>query len=116
MEPDAAPQNRDWEWQERLRYWKRALGRIQLGVEPVEAQLEKYWRVNCVLSAISTGVAVFFLSLFTAFRRPDIGAVVVLVLLVPMVSWAWLDFFRLRGRVQSYLAELHAHEVRGKAG
>lgn len=112
MEPDLASRDSDRQWQERLRYWKRALGRIQLGVEPVEEQLEKYRRVTWVLTAVPAGLAIFFLSLFTAFRRPDIGAIVVLVLLVPMVVLAWLDFFRLERRVRRYLAELKEHEAR----
>jgi hypothetical protein len=115
MQPVPGPQELEPEWQERLRYWKRALGRIQLGVEPVEDQLEKYRRVTWVLTAVAAGVAIFFLSLFTAFRRPDIGAIVVLVLLVPMVAMAWLDFFRLKRRVRSYLVERNEHEGRGSS-
>lgn len=97
-------------WNERQRYWARKLGRIRLGVEPVEEQLAKYRRVTIVLTAVPFGVALMFLALFTAFGRPDVGLILSAVLLLPVVTLAWLDFALLNYRVQTYLREARDQE------
>ena len=97
-------------WTVRQRYWARNLGRIRLGVEPVEEQLAKYRRVTLVLTAVPFCVALMFLALFTAFGRPAVGLILSAVLLLPIVITAWLDFWRLNYRVCAYLRELGAHE------
>lgn len=106
-EPTADP-----EWAARLRYWRRKLGRIRLGVEPVDEQLDRYRRITLLLTAIAAGVALIIFSLFTIFRRPDVGAVLVLILFAPVVAVAWFDHAMLRLRVSAYLRELHDHEAR----
>lgn len=107
----------DPEWTARLAYWRRRLGRIRLGVEPVEEQLARYRRVTWMLTAVLSGLALAFLLLFTVFQRPDVGAVLALILLGPPVALAWLDDALLRRRAAAYLRELQAHEARsaGKA-
>ncbi len=45
-----------------------------------------------VLTAVSLGLAPIFLALFTAFRRPDVGAILAGILMLPVVSLAWLDY------------------------
>jgi hypothetical protein len=97
-------------WAARERYWRRKLGRLRLGAEPVEAQLERYRRVTLVLTAIPVALALAFLALFTAFRRPDIGAVVALVLFGPLVAIAWIDHALLASRARAYLRERLDHE------
>ena len=106
--PTEAPS--DPEWELRLQYWRRRLGRIRLGVEPVEDQVAKYRRATLMLSAVVLGLALIFLSLFTAFRRSDVGAVLVLVLLVPIVGFAWIDNTLLLRRVAAYQRDLREHE------
>src|SRR5262245_51235750 len=111
MEPD-----RDAAWVTRQAYWRRKLGRIRLGAEPIEEQLERYRRVTLMLMALMTFLALFIVALFTAFRRPDIGVVVAFVLFAPAVSLAWLDQALLRHRVCGYLRELREYEQSRDAG
>ena len=108
MNPDPSPSDPRWEL--RLQYWRRRLGRVRLGVEPVEEQVAKYRRATWMLSAVVLGLALIFLALFTAFGRPDVGAVLVLVLLVPVGGFAWIDDALLRRRVAAYLRDLREHE------
>jgi integral membrane sensor domain MASE1 len=104
------PQRRDDAWAARERYWRRKLGRLRLGAEPVEVQIERYRRVTLVLTAIPVVLALMFLTLFTAFRRPDIGAVLALVLFGPLVAIAWIDHALLVSRARAYLRERLDHE------
>jgi hypothetical protein len=97
---------------DRLTYWRRRLGRIRLGAEPVEEQLARYLRVNWMLTAVLGIVATMFVALFTAFRRPDIGLVLAGVLFLPVAALAWLDHALLRWRVGRYLREVRAHSPR----
>ena len=108
MNPDPSPS--DPRWDLRLQYWRRRLGRVRLGVEPVEEQVAKYRRATWMLSAVVFGLALMFLALFTAFGRPDVGAVLVLVLLVPIGGFAWIDNTLLLRRVAAYQRDLREHE------
>ena len=60
-------------WRTREQEWRRRLGRLRLGVEPIEEQLERYRRVTWALTAVPAIIAVMFLGLFIAFGRFDIG-------------------------------------------
>jgi hypothetical protein len=102
--------DRDADWAVRQVYWRRKLGRLRLGAEPIGEQLERYRRVTLMLTAVSAFLALFFVSLFTAFRRPDIGVVLAGVLFLPVVAVAWLDFALLRRRALGYLRELREYE------
>jgi len=99
-------------WQARERYWQRKLGRIRLGAEPIDEQLARYRRVTWMLTALPLALALFFVGLFTAFRRPDVGAIVAGVLLLPIVVIAWIDFGLLRLRVTRYQREVRDHQKR----
>jgi Flp pilus assembly protein TadB len=96
-------------WRARQTYWRRTLGRLRLGVESIEEQLVRYRRVTWALTAVPVFLAVFFLSLFTAFGRPDIGVILIAILLLPIVVFAWLDYARLARRAASYEAELQEY-------
>ena len=87
--PDRDP---DATWKVRERYWRGKLGRLRLGVEPLEEQLARYRRVTWVLTAVPAGVALMFVGLFTAFQRPDVGGILAFVLLLPIVVFAWIDY------------------------
>ena len=100
-----APIETDEEWAERERYWRGKLRRLRFGAEPLAVQLEKYREVTVVLSCVCGGIALMFLAIFAAFRRPDIGAAVDLVLFGPIVGIAWGDYRALAGRVAAYEAE-----------
>ena len=79
---------------------------------PLEEQVAKYYRVTVALTVVPCVIALMFLGLFTAFGRPDVGLVMVAVLLVPVVALAWLDFAVLRFRASRYERDLRAHESR----
>src|SRR6266540_118303 len=100
----------DAAWHVRQRYWRRKLGRLRLGVEPLEEQLARYRRVTWMLTAIPLVLAAMFVSLFAAFRRPDIGLIVALVLFCPIVVLAWLDLALLQLRVARYTQELQEYQ------
>src|SRR3954453_17673678 len=107
--PDA---DADAAWQDRERYWRRKLGRLRLGAEPVEDQLAKYRRGAWMLTAVPLAIGLMFVGLFTAFRRPDVGLVLVSVLLLPMVIIAWVDDGLLRLRAARYTREQNEFERR----
>jgi len=79
------------------------LGRLRLGVEPLETQLARVRRVTWVLCGVVAALSLFFLTLFTAFGRPDVGAAVVAVLFGPIVGFAWFDDVTLHRNARSYL-------------
>lgn len=90
------------DWAERERQWRRKLGRLRLGVEPLAEQLDRYRRVTIALTVVPGVIALMFLALFTAFDAPLLGLAVVGVVLAPIVLFAWLDYARLRRRVRDY--------------
>lgn len=102
----------DAAWQARQRYWRRKLGRLRLGAEPMEEQLARYRRVTWMLTAVPLVIGSIFLSLFTAFRRPDVGLILASVLLLPIVVIAWLDDALLRLRAAHYARERAEYERR----
>ena len=88
----------DAAWSARLQYWRRKLRRLRLEAEPLETQLARYRRVTWALTAIPLAIALMFVALFSAFRRPDVGIVLALILLAPVVVVAWIDDGLLRRR------------------
>jgi ABC-type transport system involved in cytochrome bd biosynthesis fused ATPase/permease subunit len=102
----------DPEWEDRLRYWRRKLGRLRIGVEPIEEQVARYLRVTVALTVIPLIIGLMFVALFAAFHRPDVGAILALILLAPIIVIAWLDHALLRLRASAYLRDLDAHETR----
>jgi hypothetical protein len=102
-------------WAARQQYWRRQLGRLRLGVEPLEEQVARYRRATWMLTFVASVIGVMFLSLFAAFRRPDLGVILALLVVVPIGGVAWLDFLRLERRAARYLRELHEFERRRTA-
>jgi hypothetical protein len=107
MEVKKTPELDDLEarWRLREREWRGKLGRLRLGVEPIEEQLARYRRVAWGLTVIPGIMAVMFLSLFSVFGRPDIGLAVVALLFVPIILSSWLGHKSLERRAGTYLAE-----------
>jgi hypothetical protein len=93
-------------WSARRQYWARKLGRLRLGVEPIEEQLTRYRRVTWMLTAVPGFLSTFLFCLFAVFGRPDIGLFVAGLLFLPIVAGAWLGYFLLQRRGRRYLAEL----------
>jgi len=102
---ETAQRARDEAWQARQRYWQRKLGRLRLGVEPLPEQLVRYRRVTWMLTAVPLVIALMFVSLFAAFRRPEIGLILAAILLLPIVIFAWLEYGLLVLRVARYTRE-----------
>jgi len=96
-------------WRDRQKLWRRKLGRLRLGVEPIEEQLTRYRRVTWGLTVVPSGLAVMFLTLFTVFGRPDVGLILVGILLLPIIVGAWLDYALLSRRARRYLVEAAAY-------
>jgi hypothetical protein len=112
MANETNPPQPDPEWDARLRHWRRKLGRLRLGVEPLDEQLTRYRRVTLVLTLVPGVIASIIVAIFTAFRRPDIGLIVTAVLFLPVVALAWIDYAVLRHRASGYLRDLRDHEAR----
>jgi hypothetical protein len=112
MENDASNRIAELEsqWSTRQNQWRRKLGRLRLGVEPIQEQLERYRRSTWTLITVQSIIATMFLTLFAVFGRPDIGLVVVAVLFLPMLLSAWLGFARLQRRANAYAQERSAFE------
>jgi hypothetical protein len=112
MPADLSDELRELEvrWRSREREWARKLGRLRLGAEPLEEQLIRYRRVSWALMAVPGIIALMFLALFSAFGRPDIGLIVVCLLFLPMIVFAWLGFRKLERRAAAYLAERAAFD------
>ena len=95
----------DARWRLREQEWARKLGRLHLGVEPIEEQLARYRRATWGLTVVPGVIALAFLTLFTVFGRPDIGLVLVGILFVPIILFSWVDYLRLERNAKAYLAE-----------
>lgn len=93
------------DWSARERYWRKKLGRLRLGAEPLADQLARYRRVTWMLTAVPAGIGIMIVGLFTAFGRPDVGAILAVVLFLPVVSIAWIDFWMLSRRASRYQLE-----------
>jgi hypothetical protein len=96
----------DSRWRSRESRWRRKLGRLRLGVEPIEEQLARYRGVTWALTAVPSVLALMFLTLFGVFGRPDIGLIFDAIILLPIIIVAWLDYALLASRAKRYLAEL----------
>src|SRR5512135_1798677 len=111
--PESRPEgDLEIDWTARERYWRRKLGRLRLGAEPLEEQLARYRRVTWILTDVCAILALMFVGLFAAFRRPDVGGILALVLLSPIVALAWLDYGLLARRVARYTRESREHQRR----
>ena len=95
-------------WPERERRWRKKLGRIRLGVEPIPEQVEKYRKMTWVLTGVAGGIAAMFFALFTAFRSPWLGLAVATILFGPVIGGAWIGFKTTERRAAAYLREREA--------
>ena len=114
IEPGQGPIPEDSErhWRDRERIWAGKLGRLRLGVEPLDVQLARYRRVTWVLTILPAAIGFLFLALFAAFGRLDIGLILIAILLAPVVTIAWIDFALLSRKARLYQAEREAHLTR----
>jgi hypothetical protein len=108
----SSPNDNASSWAEREAYWRRKLGRLKLGVEPLAEQLDRYWRVTWALTIVPAAMAAMFLALFAAFRAVGVGLAIVGLILVPVVAVAWVDYFRLKNRAARYESERREFESR----
>ena len=90
---------------DRQAYWRKRLGRLRIGVEPIEDQLARHRRSLVAMTIISAGIGAMILGLFASFARPDIGAIVAGLIVVPVVGSAWVGYLRLRNQVRMYQNE-----------
>lgn len=92
-------------WRERQAEWARRLGRLRLGVEPIEEQLARYRRVTWGLLIVPGMMSLIFLSLFTVFGRPDIGLLIVALFFGPIALFSWLGYRGLERKAAAYRVE-----------
>lgn len=95
----------DERWRERLTRWRRKLGRLRLGVEPLETQLDRHRRVAWAITAVAGGMAVFFIALFGAFGRPDIGLIVASSFPGLILASFWIGYLRLARNARAFERE-----------
>jgi hypothetical protein len=102
-------------WRDREAVWRRKLGRLRLGVEPIEEQLARYRRVTWALTAVPAILALMFFSLFAVFGYPLIGLTFDAIVLLPIVLGAWADYALMASRARRYRAEAEQYlSERGK--
>ncbi len=89
----------------RQQHWQRKLGKLKLGAEPLQTQLDRQKRATQGLTIVSGTIGLIFFALFSAFRAPFTGAIVGGLLVLPIISLAWLRFAILRKHVKTYLQE-----------
>lgn len=92
-------------WQSRQIRWRRKLGRLRLGVEPLDEQLARYRRVTWTLTAIPAVLGLMFFTLFGVFGYPVIGLVFVAIVLLPIILGAWVDYGLMAMRARRYQRE-----------
>lgn len=100
----------DERWRERRIKWGRKLGRLRLGVEPLDAQLDRHRRVTSVMSAVSGAIGLLFIALFSAFGRPDVGLIFVAVFLLPIIIFSWAGYLLLARRAHAFEREYDAYK------
>ena len=93
------------QWPERQLRWAVELGRIRLGVEPVEEQLEKYRRVTWAITIVTGWIAFLIAALFVAFKSPGTGLIVSGVLFGPIIASAWIGYRKMEAKARAYLQE-----------
>lgn len=98
-------------WRTREARWRRKLGRLRLGVEPIEEQLARYRRVTWALTAVPAGLALFFFTLFAVFGHPLVGLVLDAILLLPIVLGAWADYGWMAFRARRYRTEAERYRL-----
>jgi hypothetical protein len=94
---------------DREAFWRLKLRRVRFEAEPISEQVGRQFRATVALTSLACGIGLIFLAIFAAFGRPDVGAVVLGVLLIPVAGLAWLDYLILRSRASAYLRESAAH-------
>jgi hypothetical protein len=100
------------DWAERQQYWRRKLGRLRLGVEPLDEQLARYLGVTWGLTIVPAVIGTIIIVLFTVFGAWRIGVLLAGLLFLPVVAVAWLDYWRIRRNVERYEAERREYEAR----
>jgi hypothetical protein len=101
----SAGDKKNQEWAEREVYWRRRLGRLRLGVEPLEEQLARYFRVTWALTVVPAIIALVIISIFIAFEAPKIGLLIAGILFLPPIAVAWMDYAKIRARADAYERE-----------
>jgi len=101
----------DERWRGRRAQWGRKLGRLRLGVEPLGTQLDRHRRVSWAISAVAGGMATFFIALFSAFGRPDVGLIVAALFPAPIIAASWIGYLRLARRARTFESEFDAYRA-----
>jgi len=91
---------------DREAYWRKELGRLRLGAEPIEDQIARHRRALWALAVTTLVIGSMILAIFGSFGRLDIGAAVAGLIVIPVVATAWIGYARLRHRASLYLREL----------
>ncbi len=99
------PIETDQDWADREVYWQTKLRRLRFGAEPLRVQVERYRLVTVAMTVVASVMAMIFVFIFTAFRRPDIAGIIIGGFFLPIIGLAWLDFLSLQSRFGAYEAE-----------
>ena len=101
----ATAEDLDAIWRARESVWRRKLGRLRLGVEPIEEQLARYRRVTWALTAVPAALGVMFFTLFAVFGYPLVGLVFDAIVLLPILLGAWADYALMAFCARRYSSE-----------
>lgn len=95
-----------------LARWRRRLGRLRLGVEPLEDQAARLRRVTWGLTFVPLVFAAILFSIVTAFGAPLLGLLVASILFGPVILFAWLDDWRRTTTMRAFLQAHPEHQTR----
>ena len=101
----------DDRWRDRRDVWARRLGRLRLGGEPLDVQLTRHRLTTWGMTAVAGAIGLMFVALFSAFGRPDVGLILVAILILPVIVFAWIGYLRLARRARGYDRELDAYQA-----
>jgi hypothetical protein len=101
----------DERWRERRNVWARKLGRLRLGVEPLDVQITRHRLTTWVMTAVAGTIGLMFVALFSAFRRPDVGLVLVAILMLPVIVFSWIGYWRLATQAREFVREFDAYQA-----
>lgn len=112
---DEAVLKADPDWAARTAYWRVRLGRLRLGVEPLELQLDRYYKLTWALTMVPLAIGLIIVAILTAFGAPLVGLITAGVLFMPVVAGAWLGYRRMSRAASEYLRERAARAARLRA-
>lgn len=86
--------------------WRVRLARLSPYTLEINEQLDRLYQLTIALTIVPGIMAAIILTLLTAFGRPDIGLIAILIIFGPIIALAWRDYRRIARQARAYLASI----------